>query len=92
MYPECKGVRCDRDSLAFECGRRLERASAAAIASSGRFSCALPGGSVRVRSSTYAIEGAPSGPAEPSPLARATREHPDVAWLLDPDAAAVISR
>jgi 6-phosphogluconolactonase/glucosamine-6-phosphate isomerase/deaminase len=35
-----------RDSLAFECGRRLERASAAAIASSGRFSCALPGGSV----------------------------------------------
>jgi len=40
----------------------------------------------------YAIEGAPSGPAEPSPLARATREHPDVAWLLDPDAAAVISR
>ena len=34
------------DSLAIECVRRLERAAADAIASSGRFSCALPGGSV----------------------------------------------
>lgn len=35
-----------RDSLALECARRLERTSAVAIASSGRFSCALAGGSV----------------------------------------------
>ena len=49
-------------------------------------------GQDKARAIRDAIEGAPSGPAEPSPLARATREHPDVAWLLDPDAAAVISR
>jgi 6-phosphogluconolactonase len=28
----------------------------------------------------------------PSPLALATRDHPDVTWLLDPDAAALVKR
>ncbi|HYN08931.1 MAG TPA: 6-phosphogluconolactonase [Vicinamibacterales bacterium] len=39
-----------------------------------------------------AIEGRASGSARPSPLALATREHPHVAWLLDPDAASLIRR
>ena len=37
-----------------------------------------------------AIEGRASGSGQPSPLALATSEHSDVAWLLDPDAASLI--